>query len=212
MNNDDLLTQFRADVPLPDESSADRTYAQATSTRRHGVRLRPLGLAVAALAAVGASVAAVALTGGSAASKPSTTPVGGDVPYTMGPGAQFTRVDGKLTSISFTIADDHFSAANLDVLVVHTDTPLDELRGTNPTTEVVFSEQLPMTPTGSTEPGTDWWTLSGTLSPSQWSGGCGNGTYGLRFAVSPPGTSIADAFDHGPSDQQGFTWFRCDAG
>ena len=211
MNSDDLLTKFRSEVPPPDDAAVGRIYALATADHRRGFSRRQLTVAVAAVAAVGASVATVMFGGSPSTPKPPAN-IGGDKPFVMGPGADFTRVDGKLTSISFTIEDDHFSSTpNLDILVAHTDTPLDQLRGKNPATQVVFSEQLPMTATGSTEPDTAWWTLSGTLSPGDWSGGCGDGTYGLRFAVSAAGTSITYAFDHGPSDQQGFSWFRCNA-
>jgi hypothetical protein len=208
---DDLLSQFRSEVPLPNDASTRRIYARATSTRaRHNRRALALAVVVTATcAALGVAALAGAFQGGGSQLPPPAA--NGDHLFAMVPAFNYTRTDGKLTSIDFTVNDDHFTAAALSVQVVHTDVPLDQLPGTNPRTEVVFSEQVPMTDTGSREPDTAWWTSSGTLSPSDWSGGCGKGSYGVRFSVhSAESSPSADPFSV-YRDQTGFFWFRCDA-
>ncbi len=60
MNSDELLTQFRSDIPLPDEATAQQVYARATSARG---RLARRGLVLALGAAIVAAIAAVALSG-----------------------------------------------------------------------------------------------------------------------------------------------------
>ncbi|MGH3010012.1 MAG: hypothetical protein ACRDLM_11490 [Gaiellaceae bacterium] len=198
---------------MPDETTARRIYAQAISSRRRLPRRR---LTLVAAAAVCAAIAAAALAG---AFRSSTTEINrqsgqakGDRLFIMVPSIKYTRAGGELTSIAATINDDHFSAAALNIEVLHTDVPLSELQGTNPETQLVFSEQTPMTATGSTTPDTAWWTWSGTISPSDWSGGCTDGSYGIRFAVATAGTSIADAFASGTgTDRTGIAWFRCNS-
>jgi hypothetical protein len=58
---DDRLAQFRSEVSLPDEATAEQIYAHATSVRRRHER-RWIALAVVA-AALGAALGAAALGG-----------------------------------------------------------------------------------------------------------------------------------------------------
>jgi len=69
---DDLLTEFRSNVPLPDDAATQRIYARATSGRRQAPRRRlVLAVAIAALA-----VPAAVLGSGLISSSPSPQWVG----------------------------------------------------------------------------------------------------------------------------------------
>lgn len=60
---DDLLTEFRSNIPLPDEATAQRIYARATSARRRVPRRR-LVLAVALVVTAGVAGGLYASLGG----------------------------------------------------------------------------------------------------------------------------------------------------
>jgi hypothetical protein len=49
--------------------------------------------------------------------------------------------------------------------------------------QIVFEERVPMTNTGSTVPNTPVATWSGTLSPTDWTGGCQDAQYMINTAV-----------------------------
>ena len=64
---DDLLTQFRSDVPLPDDASAQRAYERAVSGRRRLPRRR-LAYAVATVVVAGGLAGGLSATLGGASS------------------------------------------------------------------------------------------------------------------------------------------------
>jgi hypothetical protein len=65
MNTDELLTEFRSEVALPDAATAQRIYALATRGRPRVVARRRLAVAlVVVVAGAGAALSSVILTGG----------------------------------------------------------------------------------------------------------------------------------------------------
>ena len=186
MKSDDLLTQFRSDVPLPNEETTQRVYSRATGRHRRLPRRKlvpVIVVAAAAVAGVGAAALAGAFTGGATATT-RTHPSGGglDAPYDSLSVTPNRNDDGTLASISVTVKPDIANATS-EIEVIHADTP------NTGTTEVVFREQVSTTPL----PGPDGLsTWSGTLYPSDWTGGCQSGLYGIRVVSVPPGTSLAD--------------------
>lgn len=120
MTTDELLTTFRAAVPLPDEATADRIHARATSGRRRLRRRLPrrgLALAVAALA-VGAGVA-----GGLSAT------LGGASPNTD-IAARQRVVDASVAQVQQAFGDHRVVKANLAgsllTVAITTDRPADD--------------------------------------------------------------------------------------
>jgi hypothetical protein len=186
MNTDDLLIEFRVNVPLPNEETKQRIYSRATGRHRRLPRRKLVSVimvAVAAVAGVGAAALAGAFTGGATPTS-RTHPSGGglDAPYDALTVTPNRNDDGTLASISVTVKPDIANATS-EIEVLHSD------GSATGTTEVVFREQVSTTPL----PGPDGLsTWSGTLYPSDWTGGCQSGTYGIRVVSVPPGTSLAD--------------------
>ena len=191
MNTNDLLTVFRAEVPLPDEATAQRIYARVTLTSR-GLPRRRLVLALVAVAIAGAVV-----TGLTAIHSGTAKPAPRDRAFLPLTNFRLTRSGQMVTSIAITFTDAHFTDATLALEVIGRDG------------QVVFEERVPMTNTGSTVPETAVSTWSGTLSPSDWAGGCQNALYTLRFAVYPTGLSLDDPFDSPETDRSSGYGFNC---
>lgn len=183
---DDLLTQFRSSVQLPDEATAQRVHARATDGRRK-LRRRPLVLAL--VAAVGVAFAAAAFAGAFSTGEPpvATTGEQGPAPMTIA----YSRTEGTLNSIAVTLSLD-VSDATVRLQVVNVDSK-----------EVVFEEQVSTTdtppaallgPTGDTspEPNRSFW--SGTLYPTDWNGGCQAGRYQIRYSSATGGSGDSEWF------------------
>ena len=211
---DNLLTAFRSEVPLPDEATAQRIYRRATSGRQHVVTRRRLVGAVAVLAAA-AIAGALSATLGGEGSKP---------PVAKGPGPgrggfgvyannrfTFNRDGQKLTSIDVTVSDQNWPDATLYLEVLYRDASepanVDEAK-----TERVFEETVPMTATGATGDDAVLSTWSGTLSPSDWNGGCQDGFYVIWTAAYPTGSEVVDPFNSKNVPvhfEESNAWFSC---
>ena len=196
MNNDDLLTEFRGDVPLPDDPTKQRIYERATSGRRHVVTRRRLVLAVAVLAAAGIAGGLSATFGG--ATQPAVTipsvRLGGGTglnPFT----ADFTASGNEFTSIDLTIRS-QTPETTLNVRVVRSDASQVPEADSAPN-HVVLGEQVSMSavlPGSVRGPVAEW---SGTLTPSDWDGGCQQALYRIEY-------------DFGSDDTSGSSgWFQC---
>jgi hypothetical protein len=209
----DLLTEFRSAVSLPDGATARRIYACATSAPR-----RMPGRRLAAAIAVSLVVAAIALafSGLFGSPKQSQPPRGHGIPPAYEPlQLTFTRSGQSIASVTVTVQAP-ISGATMRLQVLRTD-PSELLPAMNHvpgSAQVVFQEQAAMTdisppPTG---PGgtVALSTWSGTLSPDDWAGGCQGGLYNISAVVVPDGSS----YDNPPDGSQRVSsnWFRCVGG
>jgi hypothetical protein len=200
MTNDPLTT-FRSEMPMPDEETTQRIYERATSGRRHVVTRRRVIAAVAVLAAAGIAGGLSATLGGGGSSPADTVVTG---PHPGGPGGGMalapvtmdTNYDnGELTSIDLTLRSVH-PETTLDVKVVRSDAAQATDAG-NASSQVVFDEQESPTVLDTTMQDATHATWSGTLTPSDWSGGCQTGLYRIEYSFGPEA-------DSGSTD-----WFRC---
>lgn len=217
----DLLREFRAEIPAPDDETRRRVYAHATSrnTRFAGWR-RPgwagaslpraslrlsAALAGAALCAAVAAMAAAGTFSGSAkhatalghgasvSSQPSASlfPSGNamSVSYNRSGGASSSVGSGALSSVDVTVNPSMADATiEIEVLYSSASTGADV---TAANSQVVYQKQVSATNTASTVNGLSTW--SGTLTPSEWSGGCQSGIYNILALSVGPGTSLANA-------------------
>lgn len=199
MNSDELLTQFRSDIPLPDEATAQQVYTRATSARG---RLARRGLVLALGAAIVAAIAAVALSG-AFGNREGSIPTTGEQ-CCGGMTVTYSRNGETLSSVSVMLSL-HEANARVHLEVLHSDAPSIELYRGKGKTEVVFRGDVSTTdtppavavgPTGDASPEPGWSFWSGTLSPSDWTGGCGTGLYAIQYVTS--------SSDFGRSE-----WFRC---
>jgi hypothetical protein len=123
----------------------------------------------------------------------------------------FTRGAQGVTSIDVTVNAPTRDATML--LQVITGSPYGHI--VSPATrKIVFQEQKPMTNIASPATGPPGVvalsTWSGTISPTDWDGGCQHALYEVYATVVPSGAS----FDNPPSGSQsvGSEWFRCSSG
>jgi len=204
MNSDELLTSLRSEVALPDDATAQRLYAQATSERR---LLRGRFVIVIALVVTAAIAGVLSTALDSQTTHPArgqtTQQVGGHlrlfVPVTD---VNITRSGHAVTSISFTVRDANIPDAMLAIQVLKKDDG-----------QIVFEERVPMMNTGSTDPDTPVSVWSGTLSPSDWTGGCQDAEYMINAAVYPAGLAIDDPFKSTMTDRSyNFASFTCNGG
>jgi hypothetical protein len=226
MTDDDvqLLREFRTDVPVADAEARRRVYAYAIGEagrlsirrswfgRQHRSKRR---IAVFAGATLCAAVVAVAVTGtfgggGKQAARQPVTVVGGDIPQApMLVNPTFSA--GTLSSVTVTVNPD-IADASVRVQVLHSDATTyanayaAESAGSD---QVVFQEQGPATNT-STAGAAGASTWSGTLSPSDWNGGCQSGLYRIAVVWVGPGTLFANPAsspNSGGGDES--SWFSC---
>ncbi len=215
--SDDLLKSFRADVPPPDAATAKRAYARATSRGgpRQIVTRRRLVPAVALLAAAGIAgglSATLGGGGGAAGSRPTLPGVGGHGGMALNPmTVDFSAANGEFTSIDLTLRS-VTASPTLEVKVVRSDAS-QVPEANNAPSQVVFDEQVSPTVTPSTMQDVTQSTWSGTLTPSDWNGGCQNALYRIEYAFdgsytgetawfqcSGPAADPADPFpNHFPS-------------
>jgi hypothetical protein len=210
MNPDELLAQFRADVPRPDDATAERILRLVSSTRPRSVSPRRLVLAIAVTAAIGAAVAAVAFTDGSdrtgsLTSPPTTTTTTKSgrltpfLPMTL----DLTRTDGAVTSISMT-AYARLSGATMKLQVWRSDTSqLSEVHSAG--SQVVFEQDVQMTDLAAPTVNGALSSWSGTLTPNDWAGGCQDKLYWIRTVTVPIGARYDD--EYRATAQDG--WFVC---
>ena len=196
----DPLTNFRSEMPMPDEETTQRTYERATSGRRHHVTRRLLVAVVAVLAAAGLAVGLDATLGGGS-HHPALTNPGGPA---GGPGSagkislnplttDFTASGGEYTSIDVSLLSPT-SEPTLNLRVVRSDASNVADAETAPS-EAVFYEQVSMTDGSNPEDTFTRW--SGTLKPSEWTGGCQQALYRI-------------VYDFGTDETWGSSgWFQC---
>jgi hypothetical protein len=215
-SDEHLLREFRAEIPAPDEETRRKIYANAFSgTRRSaGWRTRAWAehlratpsvrlAAIVGAGALSAAVAAMAATGtfndnakhartvgaGPPASTRHLRTVGG----TEAPGdpmsVTYNRSGGTLSSINLTV-NPSMPDASIELQVLHSSaSTASDVNTAN--SEVVYQAQVSATNTSSTAAEPSSW--SGTLSPSDWSGGCQSGLYQILAVSVGPGTSLANA-------------------
>ena len=202
---DDLLTNFRSEILLPDEATAQDLYVRATSAPRRAPRHR-LAVAIVTAAATGAAVAALVVSTGQ-------TPKRRAMPMGFDPMAlSFVRNGQSLASIAATIqAPIGGATMRLQVLRTEPSQLLPAMNHVPGSAQIVFQEQAAMTdisppPTG---PGgtVALSTWSGTLSPTDWTGGCQDELYNVSAVVVPAGSSYDDPPDGSQSVSS--NWFRC---
>ena len=201
---DDILTTFRSEMPVPDEETTQRIYERATSGRRRMAGRGRLVAVVAVVAVAGiAGGLTAALNGGG--SKPSATggPTGGG-PAGGGPagkislnplttdfsasGNEYTSIDVSLLSMA--------GDQTLTVRVVRSDAS-QVADADSAANEVVFDEQVSMTLDDSNPEDGPYSTWSGTLTPSEWTGGCQQALYRIEY-------------DFGTEETSGSSgWFQC---
>jgi hypothetical protein len=218
-----LLRDFRSEVPAPEPETVRRAYAYATGEPRRGAllalpRVSPLHLRVVlpVAAAIGAAVCAVVFTGtlGGSSGHPSGSLVqrGGKphsgraralfAPMTL----NFTYSGQAVTSIAVTVKAT-IADATVQLQVLRSDAArLPEANDAS--SKLVFQEQIPLTNIASPPPDAARSTWSGTLSPSDWDGGCQPGLYTVKTVVVPAGSS-SDNPVHTISQA---AWFRCSPG
>jgi hypothetical protein len=168
------LHEFVAETDEPDwEDVLARSEKQrAWPARRRLVLALAAGMALAALAAFLAGAFSSTHRGPDGLAGPHFNPLE----------LQFSHDGGRLTSIDVTV-----NAATLGgtVLVQVVQGMIDETH----TGQVVFQETVPMTDIKSPVSGPPGLELlsswSGTLSPSDWQGGCGRGPYEITVQVTP---------------------------
>jgi hypothetical protein len=196
--NDDNLTQFRSEMTMPDDETTQRTYERATSGRRRLATRPRLVAAVAVIAAAGIAGGITATLGGGGSKGAQNQP------KLPGPGefmrlnpltADFTASGGEYTSIAVTLRA-VTPATTLHLTVVRSDaTQLSEADGAGNT--VVFDEQVSPTlldSAGQDATQSEW---SGTLTPSDWTGGCQQAFYRIDWAFGEDGGSSTSG------------WFQC---
>jgi hypothetical protein len=234
MTNDEMqvLRDFRAEIPRPDEETRRRVYAYATggmkrfTGRRLGIwshrslpSKSPRLVAVLAGAAICTATAALAATGtfsgggtrdvqAARHTRGSTQTVGhsgpADAPYDA-LSVALTRSGGTLRSLAVTV-NPNIDNATVQVEVLHGAASTTPGVATG-TIDVVYQNQVSTTAPSTASPGA-LSTWSGTLSPSDWKGGCQSGLYEILAVSVGPGTSLADAnYKNSESDYSG--WFSC---
>lgn len=237
MTTDDLelLREFRAEIPKPDEETRRKIYAYATSSqasrsprsaRRIRVALLNFRFAVPAVAVIGGVLAAVVFTGAlggsgthpksNASGRPAlgksagTSPPAGSHPLGFTPiNLNFTRNGLTISSIAVTV-NSSIADATLQLQVLRTQDHVCPACS-NAEHQIVFQEQVPMSQIASPASGPTGTvalsTWSGTLSPSDWDGGCLNDSYSVAFAAVPAGSSF-DSPAVGPDEGES-PWFTC---
>jgi len=211
-----LLRDFRNDIPAPDEESVRRAYAYATSQPRAAgprlslSRVSPLRLRVVLPAAAAICAAAVALiatgtlAGGGATHTPRPT-VHGDQSPGGGLQISYFHSGGALSSIAVTL-NPNVANASVQLQVVHSEaTSYAEAYAGS--TQVVFQKQVSTTTPSASSSALSTW--SGTLSPSDWSGGCQSGLYQIKWVAVGPGTSFANAASEPGNEVGASEWFSC---
>ena len=178
---------------MPDDETTQRIYERATTGRRNLATRRVLVGAVALLAAGGIAGGLSATLGGSGGGPAGTVYPPG---HPGGPGGGMALApvtldtnysDGRLASVDVTLRSVR-PDRTLDVQVVHSDAsqPADADTGS---TQAVFDEHESPTVYDTTMQDATHATWSGTLTPSDWSGGCQTGLYRIEYSFGPEADS-----------------------
>jgi hypothetical protein len=210
MNEYDAMTLLSDANPVRPEGlgepPGDLFESILTGPSRHPRRLVAVVAVVGAAicAAVVALVATGTLGGGTTHPVRPTSSLHGDQ---VGGGLQISyfHSGGALSSIAVTLTP-NVANASIQVRVVHSDaTSYAEAYAGS--AQVVFQEQVSTTtPPASSSAFSTW---SGTLSPSDWNGGCQSGLYQIKWVAVQPGTSFANA-SAAPGNEVGASeWFSC---
>lgn len=185
---DDFLTKFRSEMPMPDDETTQKIYENATSGKRRPATRRRVVIAVAVLAlAVIAAVLGVMLSGGG--NKIQTGPV-----HPGGPGGGMALAPFSLTPH---VASGELASLDVTLRSTRPDNTLDVKVVRQDGSEVVFTEQVAPTVYDSAMQDATHASWSGTLTPSEWTGGCQSGLYRIEYAFGPDS-------DTGTTD-----WFAC---
>jgi len=186
---------------MPDDETTNRIYQRATSGRRSFSQRRRLLAAVAVLAAAGIA-GGLSLTLGGGGGTSGTGPSGG--PHPGGPGGGMALApwslspnvsNGQLTSIDVSLRSVR-PDTTLEFKVVHTDASQPTAADSAPS-QVVFDQQVTPTVYNSTMQDATHSSWSGTLNPSDWTGGCQAGLYRIEYTFGPD------------TDSGSTNWFAC---
>lgn len=201
---DDLLTNFRSEMPVPDEDTTQRVYERATTGRRRFVTRRTLIAVVAVLAAAGiAGGLTVALSGSGSKSPTESSAAGGP-----GPGAGgISKIGLNPLSTNFTADGNQYTAIDVSLLSMAGDQPVtvrvvrssasDVADADTASNDVVFEEHVATTTDNSNPEDGSLSTWSGTLKPSEWTGGCQEALYRIEYTFGSSGIDSSSA------------WFQC---
>lgn len=210
MTNDEmqLLREFRSGISVPTEETRQRAYAYAISRSRGGLSLRLRNLATGRARVYVIATACILLVVGLSFA---FIPQSSHTPRTGGSyateGLTLVPDDGTFGSTVHVTVDAPVGNATLKLQVLREPSE----PGTNPSTEasqVVYEEQVPMTEVtkGDNAMGDNpLSTWSGSLSTSDWSGGCQRG-----FIYSINATALDSTGD--PAAILGGTGWRTCAG
>ena len=226
MTNDEIqaVREFRAGIAPPSEEARRRIYAYATGRmdrvqgrpRFWGQRFLPstsprlvAALAGAAICAAAAAVVATGtFTGGATHAATHavghSTSLGGD--QSPGPmSITYSSNGGTLSSVAVSL-NPNLANATVQMQVLHSDaSSAAEVKAAS--AQVVYQNQVATSAPAASSFGLSTW--SGTLSPSNWSGGCQAGFYQIKWLAVGPGTSFANA-SAAPSSETGASeWFSC---
>ncbi len=223
MTTDDLqlLREFRAEIPAPDDETRRRIYAHATNpapsrwhdaSRRLSVPPLRLRFALPAVAAVcAAAVAAVVLT--------ATLGGGNTVSHGKPSNAVFpwfsmnvNRSGQAVSSVDATVRAPWPDATAQISVVRNPDFEQQQFVNgklvSGPGGQIVFQTQTSLTNLTSNPkplPADDRWSSTVTLDPSQWDGGCQNAPYAIVVFTDHPS-------DPKNSAQSGSWFFTCNPG
>jgi len=224
MTDDELtevVQEFRASVPQASEKTRQKIYDRATGgvdggshgrTRSWGPLLpsRTHARLIAAVGVAVVGVVAVVATGTFASSPARRTSeqaappaIGQSSPASMT--VAFSRDVGGLSSIKVMLSP-NVDQATIQLQVIHSNAPTLEGASAN-NAQVVYQTQVATTAPTQAMAGPSFW--SGTLSPSDWSGGCQPGFYQITSLAIPPGTMFATATAKPGSEFDGSEWFSC---
>lgn len=211
--------RLRSFLAVPDDVDWQDVLRRAGETpTRAATRFTRRRVALVLAACIAVAVPAVAVSGllrTSSTTAPQSQPPPakrgarplGFAPMTL----NITREGQTITSIGVTVNAPTRDATML--LQVITGSPYGHI--VSPATrKIVFQEREPMTNIASPATGPAGTaalsTWSGTLSPSDWTGGCQHALYEVYATAVPSGAS----FDNPPSGSQsvGSEWFRCSSG
>jgi hypothetical protein len=206
--------RLRGYLAAPDDADWQDVLRRVGETPTRAAPLftrRRMALALAACIAVAvpAVVLSGALTSSHSAQQHQVTvaprgarPMGYE-PITL----DFTRSGQQITSISVTV-NAPIRDATTRLQVLRTQNRVCPACS-NAEHQVVFQEQVPMTNIASPAEGPPGVvalsTWSGTLSPSNWNGGCQNAFYTVAFESAPSGSPI-------PSQSGNAAYFTCSSG
>jgi hypothetical protein len=192
MSTETIEQRLHKFVAETDEPAWDDVLARAGKRR---ARL-PRGRLVLALAACLVAAAFAAFLAGAFSSTPGTTGGLGPGPYFNPLELQFKHNGGRLTSIDATVnAATLGGTVLIQVVQGQIDGPESAAQG-----KIVFQDRFPMTDLSSPvsgPPGLELLsTWSGTLSPSDWTGGCGSGPYEITVQVTPEVNPTTPTYPH----------------